>query len=39
MTTQQVERAFHCAQKDVPAGSDWLAEVKKHEAEVLSRRS
>jgi L-rhamnose isomerase len=29
---------YYCAQKDVPVGSDWLAEVKKHEADVLSKR-
>jgi L-rhamnose isomerase len=29
---------FYCAQKGVPVGMDWLAEVKKYEAGVLSKR-
>jgi L-rhamnose isomerase len=29
---------FYCVQKGVPVGMDWLAEVKKYEADVLSKR-
>jgi L-rhamnose isomerase len=29
---------FYCIQKGVPVGMDWLAEVKKYEADVLSKR-
>jgi L-rhamnose isomerase len=29
---------FYCAQQNVPVGMDWLAEVKKYEVDVLSRR-
>ncbi len=29
---------FYCVQRGVPVGLDWLAEVKKYEAEILSRR-
>jgi L-rhamnose isomerase len=29
---------FHCASKNVPVGEDWLAEVKRYEKEVLSKR-
>jgi L-rhamnose isomerase len=29
---------FYCAQQNVPIGMDWMAEVKKYEVDVLSRR-
>jgi L-rhamnose isomerase len=29
---------YHCLQQDVPAGSAWLAEVKRYEKEVLRLR-
>ncbi len=29
---------FHCLERDVPADSDWLPEIKRHEREVLSKR-
>jgi L-rhamnose isomerase len=29
---------YHCAQQGVPVGQDWLAEVKAHEKNVLSKR-
>jgi L-rhamnose isomerase len=29
---------YHCLQRDVPVGESWLAEVKRYEREVLSRR-
>jgi L-rhamnose isomerase len=29
---------FYCIHKGVPVGMDWLAEVKKYEADVLSKR-
>ncbi|MGO8838285.1 MAG: L-rhamnose isomerase [Limisphaerales bacterium] len=29
---------FYCESKNIPAGERWLAEVKRHEKEVLSRR-
>lgn len=29
---------FYCESKNVPAGEDWLAEVKRYEKEVLSKR-
>jgi L-rhamnose isomerase len=29
---------YHCLQQDVPVGEAWLAEVKRYEQEVLSRR-
>jgi L-rhamnose isomerase len=28
----------YCESQNVPAGSDWLTEVKQYEATVLSRR-
>ena len=30
---------FYCADKNVPVGEDWLAEVKRYERDVLSRRN
>ena len=30
---------YHCLASDVPAGADWLAEVKRYEREVLSKRA
>jgi L-rhamnose isomerase len=30
---------YHCAKSDVPVGDAWLAEVKKYEHAVLSKRS
>jgi L-rhamnose isomerase len=30
---------FYCESKNVPAGENWLAEVKKYERDVLSRRN
>jgi L-rhamnose isomerase len=30
---------YYCLQQDVPVGSDWLAEVKRHERDVLSKRA
>jgi len=30
---------YYCARSDVPVGPAWLDEVKRYEAEVLSRRS
>ena len=30
---------FYCESKGVPAGAAWLAEVQRHEREVLGRRS
>jgi L-rhamnose isomerase len=30
---------YYCLKSDVPAGADWLDEVKKYEAEVTSKRS
>jgi len=30
---------YHCAQQEVPAGDQWLAEVKNHERTVLSKRA
>jgi L-rhamnose isomerase len=30
---------YYCAQKDVPVGTDWIAEMKKYEATVLSKRN
>ncbi len=30
---------YYCLQHDVPAGGAWLAEVKKYETNVLSKRS
>jgi L-rhamnose isomerase len=30
---------FYCVSRGVPAGEDWLAEVKRYERSVLSRRS
>jgi len=29
---------YHCAQQGAPVGTDWLTEVKKYEADVLSTR-
>ena len=29
---------YHCLQKNVPVGEAWLAEVKKYEKNVLSKR-
>jgi L-rhamnose isomerase len=29
---------YYCENKDVPAGENWLAEVKRYEKDVLSRR-
>jgi L-rhamnose isomerase len=29
---------YYCSSNDVPAGTDWLAEVKKHERTVLAKR-
>jgi L-rhamnose isomerase len=29
---------YHCLQSGVPAGESWLAEVKRHEKDVLSKR-
>ncbi len=29
---------YHCLRQDVPVGEAWLAEVKRYEREVLSRR-
>jgi len=29
---------FYCLKQNVPVGESWLAEVKKYEAAVLSRR-
>jgi len=29
---------WYCAQRDVPVGESWLAEVKQYEKDVLSRR-
>ena len=29
---------YHCLQQDVPVGEAWLADVKRYEREVLSRR-
>jgi L-rhamnose isomerase len=29
---------FYCAQQNVPAGMEWMAEVKKYEADVQSKR-
>jgi L-rhamnose isomerase len=29
---------YHCLQKNVPVGEAWLAEVKKYEKDVLSKR-
>jgi len=30
---------FYCESKGVPSGEKWLAEVKRYEREVLSRRT
>jgi L-rhamnose isomerase len=30
---------YYCAQKNVPVGTDWIAEMKKYEATVLSKRN
>ena len=30
---------YYCESKGVPAGENWLAEVKRYEKEVLSKRS
>jgi L-rhamnose isomerase len=30
---------FFCASQDVPVGEAWIAEVKRHERDVLSRRT
>jgi L-rhamnose isomerase len=29
---------YYCAKSNVPVGTDWLAQVKKYEADVLSKR-
>jgi L-rhamnose isomerase len=29
---------YYCVQKNVPVGTDWLAEVKRYEEKVLSKR-
>jgi L-rhamnose isomerase len=29
---------YYCSQQNVPVGTNWLAEVKKYEANVLSKR-
>ena len=29
---------YYCLTHDIPVGLDWLAQVKKYEAEVLSKR-
>ncbi len=29
---------FHCRSSDVPVGADWVAEVKRYERDVLSKR-
>jgi L-rhamnose isomerase len=30
---------YHCLKHDVPAGEAWLADVKRYEQDVLSRRA
>ena len=30
---------YYCLKNDVPVGEAWLAEVKRHEMQVLSTRS
>jgi L-rhamnose isomerase len=30
---------YYCLQQDVPVGETWLAEVKRYEQDVLSRRA
>jgi len=30
---------YYCEQKGVPSGENWLAEVKRYEKEVLSKRA
>ena len=30
---------FYCASQDVPVGEAWIAEVKRHERDVLSQRT
>jgi L-rhamnose isomerase len=30
---------YYCLKKDVPAGSDWLAQVKQYEQTELAKRS
>jgi L-rhamnose isomerase len=30
---------YYCEREDVPVGEKWLAEVKRHERDVLSRRT
>jgi L-rhamnose isomerase len=30
---------YYCLTKDVPVGTDWLAEVQRYESEVLSKRA
>jgi L-rhamnose isomerase len=30
---------YYCAQKNVPVGTDWIAEMKKYEATILSKRN
>jgi L-rhamnose isomerase len=29
---------YYCLQQNVPVGEAWLAEVKRHEKDVLSKR-
>jgi L-rhamnose isomerase len=30
---------YHCARKDAPIGADWIAEIKKYEKTILSKRN
>ena len=30
---------YYCEGEEVPVGENWLAEVKRHERDVLSHRS
>jgi L-rhamnose isomerase len=30
---------YHCMRQCVPVGIEWLAEAKKYEADVLSKRN
>jgi len=29
---------YYCMKKDVPVGAEWFCEVRKYEADVLSKR-